>query len=334
MTPYKALALQTTCNAINNIALDQCAAFRLQNIERVGKQIDASKKFIGPDLKLVVLPEYFTTGFPMGETIEEWQQKACIKNGGAEYQLVADYAKKLDIYISGNWYELDEHFTELYFQTSFIINNKGETILRYRRLNSMYAATPHDVLEEYIKMYGKESIFPVAKTELGNLACVSSEEILYPEITRCFVMNGAEIILHHTSEVSSTMLTQKNIAKLARATENIAYIISANSARIEGYSIPAASTDGHSQIVNYDGLKLCEAATGESMVANATIHIDALRYQRNRPGMGNFLSRQRFELFADTYSRSIYPANNLTNKKITRAHFVETQKEVIAKLNN
>ena len=69
------------------------------------------------------------------------------------------------------------------------------------------------------------------------------------------------------------------------------------------------------------------------MVANATIHIDALRHHRNRPGMSNFLSRQRFELFADTYSKSIYPPNNLANKKADRSHFIEMQKQVIAEIN-
>ncbi len=330
-TPYKALALQIVCKAINNIEAKDAQSHRLNNIKSACLQIEASKRFIGEDLKLVVLPEYFTTGYPMGETIEEWLQKACVKKNGEEYKLVEEYAKKLNIYISGNWYEQDEHFPDLYFQTSFIVNDQGETILRYRRLNSMFAPTPHDVLDQYIAVYGKESLFPVAKTAIGNLACVASEEILYPEIARALTLNGAEILLHSSSEVGSLMPTQKNIAKLARATENMAYVISANSSGIEGTAIPAQSTDGHSQVVNYEGLKLCEAGFGESMVASATIHLDALRHHRQRPGMSHFLSRQRLELFADVYSKSIYPANTLLYQKPTRQHFIEVQKEVILK---
>jgi deaminated glutathione amidase len=333
MTPYKALALQTHCTAINNIEPANWKAHRMSAIERVCQQIDASKKFIGNDLKLVVLPEYFTTGYPAGESIEEWQQKACVEMEGEEYALMQAHAKKMSVYISGNWYELDKNFPALYFQTSFIIDDNGKLVLRYRRLNSMYAPTPHDVLDKYIEVYGKESLFPVAKTEIGNLACIASEEILYPEIARCLALNGAEIFLHSSSEIASPMPTQKNIAKQARAIENMAYVVSANSAGIGGIAFPAESTDGHSQVVNYEGLKLCEAANGESMVANATIHIDALRHHRQRPGMGNFLSRQRFELFAEIYSQSVYPANTLLDKKVERSHFIETQKTVIAKMN-
>jgi deaminated glutathione amidase len=332
IAPYKALALQTNCYAINAIE-NNFLQHRLKIIERVGKQIKASKQFIGQDVKLVVLPEYFTTGFPMGETIEQWQTKGCIANGSEEYKAMADIAIENNIFVSGNWYELDEHFTSIYFQTSFIINPKGETILRYRRLNSMYAPTPHDVLDEYLKHYGADSLFPVADTEIGKLACIASEEILYPEIARCLAINGAEIFLHSSSEVASPIPTQKNIAKQARAIENMAYVVSSNSALIADMVIPEASTNGHSQIVNFEGLKLCEAYTGESMVANSYIDLHALRHHRQRPGMSNFLSRQRFELFAPTYNKSIYPANNMDVNNVNRMHFVNTQKEVIASLH-
>lgn len=329
---YKALALQLHCAAINQIEKKQWQAHRLSGIDTAAARIKASKQFIGSDLKLVVLPEYFITGYPMGESIAQWQEKACVSNNGEEYQLLQHHAKELGCYLSGNWYELDTHFPELYFQTSFIINDQGETILRYRRLNSMFAPTPHDVLDEYIKVYGKESLFPVVDTPLGKIACVASEEILYPEIARCLTLNGAEVLLHSSSEVSSYLPTQKNIAKLARATENMAYVVSANSAGISGTHFPANSTDGHSQIINYEGLKICEAATGESMVANATLHVQALRQHRQRPGMSNFLSRQRLELFADAYRGSIYPANNLAGTLPDRQHFMTTQKKAIQNL--
>jgi deaminated glutathione amidase len=330
--PYKALALQLTCEAVNECNPAQAKEKMMKALQRINKQIKASKTFIGQDLKLCVLPEYFLTGFPMGESIAEWQDKGCVDMEGDVYDAVKQTAVENNLYLSGNLYERDKNFSSLYFQACFIINPKGELILRYRRLNSMFAPTPHDVLDEYIKVYGADALFPVVQTEIGNLACIASEEIVYPEISRCLAMKGAEVLLHASSEVGSLMPTQKNIAKLARAFENMMYVVSSNSAGITGYSIPAQSTDGHSQIVNYEGLKLCEAGFGESMVANATIHIDALRHHRNRPGMSNFLSRQRNELFAATYNQTVYPANSISNKTIDRTHFINTQKEVIEQL--
>ncbi len=304
----------------------------LASVSRIHAQIKASKAFIGSDLQLVVLPEYFLTGFPMGETTAEWQDKGCIHPNDEVYGALKFLAEDCNIYLSGNVYELDDHFQQLFFQTSFIIDPTGKVQLRYRRLNSMYAATPHDVLDEYISVYGIDSLFPVAHTPLGNLACLASEEILYPEIARCLALKGAEIFLHHTSEVGALTPTPKNIAKQARAIENMAYVISANSAGITGYAIPAQSTDGHSQIVQYEGMVLCEAGFGESMVANATIHLGALREHRLRPGMSNYLSRQRFELFAPTYTQSIYPANSLAGKNPSRSHYMQQQQNVIDQL--
>ena len=114
-------------------------------------------------------------------------------------------------------------------QTSFIISDSGDVILRYRRLISMFAPTPHDVLDAYLDHYGDDALFPVADTPLGKLACVASEEILYPEITRALALQGAELICHSSSEIGGPRATPKNIAKQARAYENMLYVVSANS---------------------------------------------------------------------------------------------------------
>ena len=335
MSRYKALALQATCQTVNSCKTrEEANVIMTETLSRLEKQMTASMAFIGKDVKLVVLPEYFLSGFPMGESIEAWKVKAALDIDGAEYENMGAIAQKLGIYLSGNVYENDPHFPELYFQTSFITGPNGNVVLRYRRLNSMFAPTPHDVFEKYLEVYGYEALFPVAKTEIGNLACIASEEILYPEVARCLAMRGAEIICHSSSEVASNLLTQKNVAKLARAIESMAYVVSANSAGMSGIPIPFASTDGASKIINYEGLVLAEAGYGESMVANATIDLEALKAHRHRPAMSNFLARQRFELYAQSYAEhSFYPVNSLMNKKAERSHFIQTQAEVIEKLD-
>ncbi len=332
---YKALALQVTCDAVN-IAKDRAEARAMmeRTIQRLNQQIRASKAFIGRDTRLVVLPEYFLTGFPMGESIEGWREKACIAIDGSIYEQLGTVAQKNDVFLSGNAYELDANFPDLYFQTSFIINPKGEVILRYRRLNSMYAPTPYDVWDKYLEIYGLEAVFPVADTEIGQLACIASEEILYPEIARCLMMRGAELFLHSSSEVGSPMLTQKNIAKMARAIENMTYVVSANSAGIANISIPLNSTDGGSKVINYEGLVLCEASVGESMVANATIDLEALRAHRRRIGMSNFIARQRNQLFAASYGKeNFYPPNLISNSTdFQKKDFITFQRTVIQQL--
>jgi predicted amidohydrolase len=180
-----------------------------------------------------------------------------------------------------------------------------------------------------------DGVFPVAKTAIGNLAALASEEILYPEVARCLAMRGAEIFLHSTSEVYGKERSPKDAAKICRAVENMAYVVSANTAGIANIAIPIASADGGSKIVDYRGLVLAETGSGESMAAFAEIDLEALRRYRRRPGLNNLLSRQRLELYAESYRQShFYPANTMSNGEVDRKHFIQTQREAIERLAN
>ncbi|MGV8944676.1 nitrilase-related carbon-nitrogen hydrolase [Thermomonas sp.] len=336
---YRALALQTTCRAVN--AATDVAAARSKisdNIVRVDRQIRASKQFIGQDLRMVVLPEYFATGYPLGDTIPGWAKKAAFAMDGPEYDALAKVAQDNKVYLASNAYETDSNFPDIYFQASVVFDDAGNTVLRYRRMVSLFAPTPYDVWDKYLDIYGIDGVFPVAHSPLGRLACVASEEILYPEIARSLALRGAEVFLHSTSEVGSPALTPKDVAKRARAFENMAYVISANTAGILDVDIPNQSTDGMSKIVDDQGRVMVEAGDGESMVAFAEIDITALRRRRERPGMGNILSR----LPQDAIARGIAPAPLQPNALLAdgqlrvpeRAEFAQRQRATIEALKN
>lgn len=330
---YQALALQLSCRAVNE-ATDRAEARTMMKstIEGVARAIASSIAFIGRDCRLVVLPEYFLTGFPMGDPIESWSDKAALDMDGAEYEQLAGIARENGVFLAGNAYENDPNFPGLYFQTCFVIDPAGDVILRYRRINSLFAPTPHDLWDDYLDKYGLDGVFPVAITEIGKIAAVASDEILFPEIARCFAMRGAEVFVHPTSE-SAGPRSVKDAAKIMRAVENSAFVVSSNSGGIDGIDIPRSSTDGGSKVVDYRGLVLVEAGTGESMAAFAEIDLDAMRRFRRRPGMANLLSRQRFEAYSESYrATSFYPPNTMLGGVPERSHFLDTQRKVIERL--
>ena len=334
---YKALALQTECKAVNRCASrEEARPIMHGSIARIRGQIYSAKAFHGSDLKLVCLPEYFLTGFPAGESAKDWQRKAAIEMDGPEYAALGKLANDANMYIGGNAYEIDPHFPDLYFQTSFIIAPNGNVELRYRRLVSMYAPSPYDVWDSYMEHYSEDDLFPVLDTPLGRLAALASEEIRYPEISRILAAKGAEVILHPTSEAASTQMTYKNVAKLARAQENQCYIVSANSAGISGTGLAVSSTDTRSQIVDDRGIILCETPSGDSITACADIDIAALRYRRHRNGMDNMLARQPMELYAAQYAKlDMHPKGTLgdgTNPP-AKDFYKTRQDDVIAKLS-
>lgn len=331
---YRALALQVTCQSVTaTLSRDEAEARMLTSIQRIEQQIAASVNFLGRDTLLVVVPEFFLTGPPTQETIEQWLQKATLEIDGRVYEALSAMVQRQQIYFSGNAYEQDPFFPELYFQTSFIMGPNGDILLRYRRLNAMYTPTPHDVWGLYLDAYGYDSLFPVVKTNIGTLACLASEDILFPEVARCLVMRGAEVLLHSTAEASSPLLTQKHIMKRARAIENMAYVVSANMGGVVGGILPGHTTDGGSQIIDPKGMVLAEAGPGESLIANADIDLAALREFRQRPSAANLLARQRFELYSESYANhSIYPPETLMGQSAERQQFIRMQQEVIKKM--
>ena len=306
---YSACALQVACDAVNqDSAVEDARARMAASIQRIGRQIATVKGFLrtfnGTELKLVCLPEYFLTGFPLRESRQEWKAKASIDTDGPEYEALSEIAQRFGVFIGGNLYENDPNFPDLYFQANTLIAPSGETVLRYRRMISLYTPTPFDVWEQYLDIYGYDAVFPVADTGIGKIGSIASEEILYPEIARMHALKGAEILFHPTSEVGSPNLTVKDIAKRARAIESMAYVISANSAEIIGTPVPAASTDAMSKIVDWNGRVLAEAESGESLNANAVIDLPELRATRNRTGMANLMSRLPLAAFTPGYERA------------------------------
>ncbi len=297
-----AMALQIACDAVNQDSNPESARERMMaSIARTRANVLAAKGFVrtfnGTEVKLVVLPEYHLTGFPLGETYDQWKAKAALDQKGPEYDAMAEIAQTADIYLCLNAYETDPAFPDLYFQANVIWAPSGEVVLRYRRMISLYTPTPYDVWDAYLDTYGLDAVFPVAETPVGRLATIASEEILYPEIARAHALRGAEVFCHPTSEVGAVMATPKDIAKRARAIENLAYVVSANSAAIDGTPIPAESTTGLSKIVDYKGSVLAEAHGGESIVAHSPLDLDGLRATRQRAGMHNLLARTPLAAF-------------------------------------
>ncbi|MEO0998082.1 MAG: nitrilase-related carbon-nitrogen hydrolase, partial [Pseudomonadota bacterium] len=107
VTPYRALALQARCKAVNELTVDEARASMAAALEHTAYLIDGAMRFIGPDTRLIVLPEYSLTGFPFGESIAEWREKAALAPDGPEYDRLSEIAAERRIFLAGNAYETD-----------------------------------------------------------------------------------------------------------------------------------------------------------------------------------------------------------------------------------
>ena len=308
--PWRATCIQMKSEVASD-APDKAAAWKIINAN-VAHAIDLIEQACSGATppRLVVLPEFVFQGPPRATPVSQWIEKACATIPGPITEQLAEVARRRGIYIAGNHFEVDPRWPDRYFNSSFLLDPKGEVILRYRRINTASWTSPHDILDDYRNAYGEDGIFPVVDTELGKLAIFPCGEVNVPELSRVFMLRGAEVLLHpHNGPVT----VPSEAAKTCRAAENMCYLISANVAGGIGFSADGSEQGGHSRIIDYLGNNAAaDTSATENVSVTAMIDVEALRRARRDKGMGNMLMRSRFEMYRDYYGKAeFYPANGL-----------------------
>ena len=313
MNPWRATCIQMKSRRAVPAA-DRSSAWSIieDNLRRGIGLIEAACASDDPP-KLVVVPEFAFSGPPQGGLVQAWIEKACCAIPGPITAPLQALAGKLSIYIAGNQFESDPLWPGRYFNSCFLIDPQGEVILRFRRINTAAFPSPHDFMDAYLAHYGAEKTFPVVETELGRLAMIACGEIAVPEVARVLMMRGAEVILHPTNEPKSP---SQEAAKVARAAENMVYVVSANVAGGIGFSADGSELGGRSQIIDFRGDTLAfDAGTGESTSVSAVIDMEALRDARRDLGMSNTLLRTRWEMYREFYQGiAVYPPNHFLDQ--------------------
>jgi predicted amidohydrolase len=334
--PWKATCMQTINHVVNE------ARSRPEAMAIVNKAIDrwdvllgavAGRRAVGMP-QLFLFPEFNLQGFPLGESAAEWIDKACFDiPGSPEIERLQKIAQARGIYLGANGYERDREWPGRYFNTSFLIGSNGDLLLKYRRISTAEAGSPHDFLDRYLDRYGIEGTFPVAKTDLGNIAMMPCGEILWPETARCLMLRGAEVLLHPTSDHGTTDTMAWESAKRCRAAENMMYFISANAGGLVG-PLPGGVHVGFSKIIDFQGKELANSGgAGESSVASAIIDVEALRRARTSIGAYgvNRIARLRMEIYQKVFANaSCYPPNRFADAPMdSKARVNEVLKDAI-----
>ena len=264
--------------------------------------------------KIYLMPEFFLTGAAGIGHSEKATELMSVRIPGPEIDRLCELAKQVDAYIAGMVWEIMDDWPGRYWNTAFICSPDGEVILKYHKHYDPTGKTkPGDVFDEYIDRYGEQALFPVVDTPIGRLGCLTCYDINFPEMARCLALNGAEILLHPTSEGRAPFLLEDRggweIGKRSRAYENLAYVISANQGRFLGSDFPTHRMRGRSQIIDFHGQVVTLAETSGETILQADIEIERLRQKRGRMQM-NFLAQLQTHIHAPFYERhQRWPAN-------------------------
>ena len=265
-------------------------------------------------VKLVTFPEMFLTLAPVWakRPSSDWYDLGCVEVPGPELEPLFQAACDLQIYIGANVYERDPQWPNRYFNCSILIDPSGDVILKYRRLHSTLSPSPHDFLDEYVEVVGWDALFPVVRTEIGNIAMFPCREITFPEVSRMFALKGAEILIHSTND--SADFPGWTACKQARALENNCYLISTNAGGwVSKRGFLETTNAGGTIMVDYMGTIIQEVRTvGESHKGRGMIDVEQLRSYRHSSSPMNVIAQLRTELYTEYKKPSRRPINSRT----------------------
>lgn len=300
----------------------------LKNVKRICNFMDTAcmvGSWEGAPVKLVVIPEMAIQGMIANRPgHRETERKFAVEIPGPETDELCRKAKEINAYIAAELYMVkDADFPDRYFNVAFIVSPKGEVIYkRYKATSDAYEggmlgnSNPHDYWDEWVQKKGNgdamEAIYPVARTEIGNIGVCICHEGVYPEIVRGLAMNGAEIILRPTLIEPAVMTGMWELQNRAHAMFNQVYVVAPNlGPDIQKDGGVVDLFGGRSMIVNHRGTIVAQQTgwtSGDSFVTTV-IDIEALRKVRMANGLYNQFKDMRTEQYAAIYQKPIYPKN-------------------------
>lgn len=326
---YEVACLQTRSCAVSLEETQKDQDIRA-NIARICEMIDYVTAFGASSVKLIVLPEYAINARWQRLDLEDWF-KLSTTIPGPYTDLLADKAKQRGVYIAANMLEIHPDFPRRFFNTSFLLSPAGEIVIKHWKNNNnawvFPYTTPSDIYTEFVAKFGREALFPVARTEIGNIGLLTCGELGFPENARCTMMNGAEVLCHLTSEPHNLSHGDVRVWEGMRATrayENKCYLAMANIGMYEGATRGLYGSHGDSAVHYFDGSILNKINGGGEATIKGPIDLNALRRARQRPFHPVTI---RAEMYAKEYETFVgWPNDGFADKPIesieeTRALF-------------
>jgi len=322
--------------------MNQYTAVGIQNVSRMAVTRDDYMKDLeslaisiryavwncGLDLpvKLVTISEGGIGGWCLGGGEEHLRiyREVAPEIPGPETAFLGELAKELGIHIVASMVAKDPALMEdRVFNIAFIIDPQGEVIHKHYK-TAFYQKEPNtapsDIWDLYLRKYGDDpvklcqAVFPVAKTEIGNIGTLICAEGSYPEAARGLALNGAEIIWRTQYPEPWMGNGMAEIQNRAHAIFNNVYVVSPNIGEIYFPGGVHKMSCGKSQIIDYRGNIVSQYLGGGETLVSAIIDIDGLRDFRVRAQWQNLIKDLRVEEYKTVYDAAmarggIYPKN-------------------------
>jgi deaminated glutathione amidase len=242
-----------------------------ENLKKISHLLDKS---LSEKPDLICLPEVFNLRSSRDQSIDESETIL----DGKSTKLLKDFALSNKVWISnGSIFEkVDEG---LPFNTSILINNRGEVVETYRKNHLFKAIFKNQEVDEAKKSQACTKTC-VANFKKDNITVGIGMSICYdlrfPELYRGYAKQKAQIILVPSSFAKKTGEAHWETLLRARAIENQAFVIAANQWGI----VNGLETYGNSMIIDPWGKILARANFDQDEIICADLDIDYLKLVR------------------------------------------------------
>lgn len=210
---------------------------------------------------LIVFPELITSGNELGLRFTELAQRV----PGPTVNLIAQRANEFGVYVAFGMVT-KERVESVLYNSGVLVGPDGELVDVYNKLH---------LRGEERMAFREGHRFTIAETETGNIGMMIGYDLAFPEIARCLVLGGAEVLVVMANWEAAQIDEWKTYVR-SRAYENAVFIAAAN--RV-GEDV-TLSFGGESMVVGPRGQIYASLAdetdpeTGEPMEGFAVARID------------------------------------------------------------
>jgi deaminated glutathione amidase len=224
--------------------------------------------------KFVILPECATF---LG-AYEKYSENSELIDGST-FTALAGKARQHKITIhSGSLIERSSR-SDRFYNTSLLINPRGELVASYRKVHLFDVDVPGKVTESESSVVLPGDHLVVVKLPEFVLGMSICFDLRFPELYRALALAGAEVLVIPSAFARGTGEAHWHILVRARAIENHAYVLASGQ---YGPDADGHFCYGHSLIVDPWGGILAEAPAEEEAVLVADIDLEQVHKRREQ----------------------------------------------------
>jgi predicted amidohydrolase len=218
-------------------------------------------------VRMACLPEFFNTGYHLdmiGDAFFELAEPI----PGPTTTALGEVARSRKMVILGNTPEADADQEGVLYDTTFILDSRGELVGRYRKTH-LYP-TEH----RYFRAGDELPVFDVGFVRVGTATCFDHA---FPEVFGTLAVRGAQVVFI-PSAVPVGYEYLLNLRTRARAQDNQLWVVAVNRVGQE----EQVRYCGLSKVVNPRGEVVVEASPGEEENLVAEVDLSAILRERQQ----------------------------------------------------